>query len=76
MTRLPSLDIRPRLDAGEVAELSEANVGACSTAKEDRVVRMRIFRHDALNVRVNDTVHRPEKRLAPLHSAIEQPSPT
>ena len=31
--------------------------------------------HDGLNVRMNDTVHRPMERLARLRSAVEKPTP-
>ena len=36
---------------------------------------MRILWHDALDVGVNDAIHRPVERLARLHPAIEEPSP-
>lgn len=37
--------------------------------------RLRILGPDALQVGVNNAVHRPVKRLAGLHSSVKQPSP-
>src|ERR1022692_131678 len=70
------LDVHPRLDAGEIAEVVEASVRARASTEEDSVVRTGIFRHNVLDVRVDDAIHRPVKSLARLHPAIEQPSPT
>lgn len=70
------LNVRPRLDAREIAEFPEAAIGPRSSAKKDRIVRLGILGRDALQKGVNDAFHRPVKRLAGLHSAIKQPSPS
>jgi hypothetical protein len=70
------LNARPSLDAREIAEFTEAAIWPRSSAKKDRIVKLGICGRDVLQMSVNDAVHRPVKRLADLHSATKQPSPT
>jgi hypothetical protein len=53
----------------------EAGVRAGPAAEEDGGVGPRVVRHDASEVRVDDSVHRPVERLAGLHPAVEEPPP-
>src|SRR5262249_60685250 len=46
------LDVRPRPDAGESAQLLEVGVGARSPAQEDGSVRTGVLRQDALEMRM------------------------
>src|SRR5271157_238667 len=62
-------------DAGQIAELPKSSVRARSSPKEKRIVGARILRHDALDVGVDDAIHRPVKSLARLHPTVEEPSP-
>ena len=71
----PGFDVRPRLDAGQCAQFLEACVRARSPAQKNGGFRIGVLWQDALEMRMNDTIHRPVKRLSCLHAAIEQLPP-
>ena len=68
-----SLDVQLELNTSEVAEFLKLNIGARSAAEENGLVRDRILRHEALDVSVNDTIHRPVEGSSRFHATIEEP---
>src|SRR5262245_28700721 len=69
------LDVRSLPDSGQYAQLLESRVRARSPAQEYGFVRAEVLRQDSPEMSMHDMIHRPVKRLAGLHAAIEQPSP-
>ena len=53
----PGFDICLGLDAGQIAELLEPEVGTGAAAEENRIIGAGILRHDALDVAVNGAIH-------------------
>ena len=74
-TFFASLEACLGLDAGEIAELLETAVGVGSAAEGHGIIPARSVWHDALDVCVNEAIHRPVEGLARLHPSIEDPSP-
>ena len=66
---------RSRLDAGNLAQVLKPNIRARTSSEEHRIVRNWIPRHDALDVSMNNPVHRSIERLSGLDATIEQPTP-
>ena len=61
-------------DSRQFAQELKLFVGTRSATGENWFVRLRRFRSDALQVSVNNAVHRPVKLLVGLHAAVVQPT--
>src|SRR5436190_1269325 len=72
---LAGLDVGLELYSGQPAEFPETSIRTRPPAQEDGSIGLKVLRHEALNVRVDDTVHRSVERLPGLHSAVVEPTP-
>lgn len=72
---LAGFNVELGLDSSQPAELFESRVGPGASAQKHRAVRIDLFLHNASDVSVDGTIHWPIKRLAGLHSLVEDPTP-
>ena len=72
---LARFNIRLGLNLRQRTKLLESQARTRPATTKHRIIGAWIDRQDALDVSVNDSVHRPVESLARLHSAVEDPTP-
>ena len=72
---LATVDVGFRGNPSRITELSEADIRSRSTAQEDWSIRVNMFGVKALEMSVDDTIHRTAESFARFDSAVRQPAP-
>ena len=69
---LAIVDVGFRCNPSKITQLSEADIRSRSTTQKDWGIRVNMFGVKALEMGVDNTIHRAAKRLASLDAAIRQ----